>query len=124
MGVVVDDDRVGDPKAEDDVLGKAYCLFGAYFSHGPILDPLSELVDYDKQMGEAPERHFFGSQEVQASHGKGPCDGDGLELSSWHVDLPHKVLAPFARLHNLNRIGDGCWPVKTLPKGFTDHAPL
>jgi hypothetical protein len=75
MGVVVDDDRVGDPKAEDDVLGKAYCLFGAYFSHGPILDPLSELVDYDKQMGEAPERRFLGPKRSKPHMAKGHVMG-------------------------------------------------
>jgi hypothetical protein len=32
LGVVIGDDRVGDPKAEDNVLDKAYRMFGAYLS--------------------------------------------------------------------------------------------
>jgi hypothetical protein len=79
LGAVVSDDRAGDLKVEDDVLDKAYHLFGANFGHGPSLDPLSELVDHDKQVGEAPGRIFEGPEEVQAPHNKGPCDGDGLE---------------------------------------------
>jgi hypothetical protein len=63
---------------EDNVLDKAYHLFGANCGHGFSFDPLSELVDRDKQVGEAPGRFSEGSQEVQAPHSKGPCDGDGL----------------------------------------------
>jgi hypothetical protein len=50
VGAVIGDDRVRDPKVEDDVLDKTYHLFGANFGHGPSLDPLSELVDRDKKV--------------------------------------------------------------------------
>jgi hypothetical protein len=41
---------------------------------------------------------------------------------SRRVDLSRKVLAPFVRAHNLNRVGGGRWPVKTLPESFTNYA--
>jgi hypothetical protein len=56
-------------------------------------------------------------------YGKGPCDGDSLELLGWRVDLSSKVLAPLARPHNLNCVGGGRWPIKALSEGFFDHAP-
>jgi hypothetical protein len=98
-------------------------LVVANFGQGLSLDPLGEFVDRDKQVGEALGCFFEGSQEIQAPHGKGSCDGDGLESLGWRVELSCKVLAPLARPHNLNRIiGDHCL-VKTLPEGFVDHAP-
>jgi hypothetical protein len=123
LGVVVDDDRVGDPKVEDYVLDKAYRLFGANFGHETSLKSLSELVDRDKQVGEAPRRFFEWSQEVRAPQGKGPCNGDGLELLGWCVDLPRKVFTPFARPHKMNCVIEDRRPTKTLPEGFTDHGP-
>jgi hypothetical protein len=48
LGPVVGDDRVGDPKAENDFLDKAYRLLGADLSQGPSLDPFIEFVDRDK----------------------------------------------------------------------------
>jgi hypothetical protein len=81
------------------------------------LEPILAIV------GEAPGCFFEGFQEVQAPRDKGPCDGDGLDLLGWHVDLSHKLLAPFARPHNLNCVVSGRWPVKTLLESFTDHAP-
>jgi hypothetical protein len=122
LGPVVSDDRVRDPKIEDSVLDKAYHLFGANFGQGPSLDLLSELADRDKQVGGAPGHFFEGSQEVYAPHGKGLHDGDGLEILGQRVDLLHKVLAPYAKPHNLNCVVDGHWPIKTLSEGFTDHA--
>jgi hypothetical protein len=123
LGVVVGDDSIGTPKAEGNVLDKSYSFFGANFGQGLSLDPLGELVNRDKQVGEAPGRFFEGSQEIQAPQGKGPCDGDDLEFLGWRVDLSCKVLAPHARPHNLNCIIGGRRPVKTLPEGFIDHAP-
>jgi hypothetical protein len=122
LGPIVSDDRVGNLKEEDDILDKAYHLFGADFGQEPSLNPLSELVDHDKQVGEAPEHFFEGSQEVQAPHDKGPCDGDGLKLLGWCVDLPRNVLAPLARLHNPNCVAGSRQLVKILSEGFTDHA--
>jgi predicted LPLAT superfamily acyltransferase len=43
---IVGDDRVEDPKAENNVLDKTHCLLGANFGQGPYLDPLSELVNH------------------------------------------------------------------------------
>jgi hypothetical protein len=54
LGVVVSDDRVGDPKAESNVLDKAYHLLGVDFGQGASLNPFSELINHDKQVGEAP----------------------------------------------------------------------
>jgi hypothetical protein len=48
LGPVVGDDRVWDPKAENDFLDKAYRLLGADLSQGPSLDPFIEFVDRDK----------------------------------------------------------------------------
>jgi hypothetical protein len=48
LGVIVGDDSIRDPKAEDNVFGKAYRLFGANFGHELSLNPLSELVGCDK----------------------------------------------------------------------------
>jgi hypothetical protein len=48
LGVVVSDDGVGDPKAENNILDKSYCLLGANLGEGPCFDALSELVTRDK----------------------------------------------------------------------------
>jgi hypothetical protein len=48
LGVVVRDDGVGDPEAENNILDKTYCLLGADLGQGPCFDPLSELVTHDK----------------------------------------------------------------------------
>jgi hypothetical protein len=52
-------------------MDKAHWLFGTNFSQGPSLDPLSEFVDRDKQVGEAPGHFLEWSQEVQANMAKG-----------------------------------------------------
>jgi hypothetical protein len=64
LGAIVGDYRVGDPKAEDNVLDKAHYLFGANFSQGPSFDPLSESVNRDEQVSQARRRFLEGSQEV------------------------------------------------------------
>jgi hypothetical protein len=114
LGLVVSDGRVRDPKVENDALDKAYHFLGADLSQGPSLDLFSELVDHDKQVGEAPRCFLEESQEVQAPHSKRPCDGDGLEPLGRHVDLSCKVLEPLARPHDLDCIIGGRWPVKVL----------
>jgi hypothetical protein len=43
---------------EDNALNEAYHMFGGHFSHGLSLNPLSELVDRDKQVGESPLTPF------------------------------------------------------------------
>jgi hypothetical protein len=81
LGAIVDDDGVGDPKIENNVLDKTYCLHGANFSHGPFLDPLSELVNCDKQVGPTPGCFLEGSQKVQTPHSKQHVTG--MAWSSW-----------------------------------------
>jgi hypothetical protein len=67
LSVIVSDDRVGDCKVEDNVLYKAYRLFGANCVHGISFDPLTELVDYDKQVGEVPG-HFLKGPKRSMPH--------------------------------------------------------
>jgi hypothetical protein len=69
-GGVVGDDGIGIPKTKNYVLDKTHCLLGADFSQGSCLDPLSEHVDRDKQVGQAPRRFLEGSQKIQAPHGQ------------------------------------------------------
>jgi hypothetical protein len=52
------------PEIENDVLDEIHCLLGANLSQGPRLDPLSELLDHDEHVGQAPGRFHEGSQEV------------------------------------------------------------
>jgi hypothetical protein len=80
LGVVVRDVRVGDPNTEDNVLDKAYHLLGANFGHGPSLDPLSELVDHDKQVGEVPRRFLKGTKRSRLHTVNGHVMGVGLEF--------------------------------------------
>jgi hypothetical protein len=60
LSVVVVDDVVRDPKIENDVLDEIYHLHGANRSQGPHLDPLSELVDRNEQVCQAPVRFLEG----------------------------------------------------------------
>jgi hypothetical protein len=66
-----------------------------------------------------PECFLEGPQEVQAPHSERPCDGDGLESLGTRVDLPCKVLTPFARLYDLDHVGGDRWPVKPCQKDFS-----
>jgi hypothetical protein len=66
--VVVSDDRVMDPKMGNDVLDEFHAFLGANFSQMLCLDPLSEFIDCDEQMGQAPRRLLEVSQELQAPH--------------------------------------------------------
>jgi hypothetical protein len=130
LGPVVSD-RVGDPKAEDDVLEKAYRLFGVDFGQGPSLNTHSEHVDHGKQVYEPLGCCFEGSQEVQAPNSKGPCDGDSLELLGWRMYPPHKVLTPFARplllakTHRRASTGNtrAGRPVASIHRPCSSHAP-
>jgi hypothetical protein len=89
--VVVSDDGVWDPEMENNVLDKIYCLVGANLSQGPCPDPLSELVDCNKQVGQAYGHFLEGPQKVQAQYGKRPCNGDGMEVLGRSVNLPQEV---------------------------------
>jgi hypothetical protein len=74
LSVIVGDDGVWDPKIENNVLEKIYFLLAADLRQGPCLDPLSELVNYDKQVGQALRCFLEGPQKIQAPHGKQPCN--------------------------------------------------
>jgi hypothetical protein len=122
LSAIVSDDGIRDPKAENDVLDEIHYLHGANLHQGPCLDPLSKLVDHDKQVGQAPGRLLEGSQEVDAPYGKWPCNGDCLELMGRNVGLPHEVLASPIGCHDLRDIASGPRPIETLLESLSDHA--
>jgi hypothetical protein len=70
LSAVVSDDGIRDPKTEDDVLDEIHDLLQADFSQKFHLNPLSELIDRDKQVGQAPERLLERFQKVQAPYNK------------------------------------------------------
>jgi hypothetical protein len=51
--VLVSDDGVRDPKTENNVLDKICSLLASNLSHEPCLNPLGELVNCNKQVGQA-----------------------------------------------------------------------
>ena len=65
-------------------------------------------------MGVAPGRSLQRSDEIQSPHGKGPCDGNGLQSVSREVRLTGVELATITCLHDLCGISDRGWPVETL----------
>ena len=65
-------------------------------------------------MGIAPGHSLQWSDEIQSSHGKGPCDGDSLQSMSREVRLTGVELATFTCSHDFCGIGDHGWPVETL----------
>jgi hypothetical protein len=121
LSVIVGDDGVKDLEMENDVLDKIYCMLGANLSQGSHLDPLSELVDRDKQVGQALGCLLKGPQKVQAPHGTRPHNGDCLEFLGRSMDLPCKVLGSPIGPHDLRHVASGRRPVKTLPKSLTNH---
>jgi hypothetical protein len=80
LSVVVSDDIVRDPEAENDVLDEIHSLLGANFGQGFHLDPLSKFIDHDERVGQTPRRLLEGSQKVQAPHDEWPGNGDCVEL--------------------------------------------
>jgi hypothetical protein len=67
-------------------------------------------------VGVAPGRFPQGFDDVQPSHGEGPCDRDCLEGVRREVGLAGVGLAPFAGAHDLAGIYDRSRPVKALTK--------
>jgi hypothetical protein len=122
LSAVVSDDGIRDPKTEDDVLDEIHDLLQADFSQEFHLNPLSELIDHDKQVGQAPEHLLERFQKVQAPYNKRPCNGDYLELLGQGVNLPSKVLATSAGSYGLCGIASSHRPVKSLPESLPDHA--
>jgi hypothetical protein len=49
----------------------------------PSLNPLRELVDGDKQVGEAPGRFLERPDKVQTLNRERPSDGDHQERLGW-----------------------------------------
>jgi hypothetical protein len=58
LGAVVSDNAVRNSKSMDNVGEEEHSLFGPNTGDGTSLDPLGELVDCDKQMGEATSSSF------------------------------------------------------------------
>jgi hypothetical protein len=120
--VVVGYDGLVDPKMENDVLHEIHRLPGVDVHQGPFLNPLSEFVVYDKQVGQAPGCFLEGPQKIQAPHGKHPCNGDCLELLGGSMDLPQEVLVSAIGPHDMCGITSGCRPVEILSESLPDHA--
>ena len=53
---VISDYGVGHSKSMDNIREEQHCLFGLDPGDGTDLNSLGELVDHDKQVGEAPRR--------------------------------------------------------------------
>jgi len=51
---IIRDDGVGHSNSMDNVCEEQHCLFGHDSCDGSDLNPLEELIDHDKQVGEAP----------------------------------------------------------------------
>ena len=94
-------------------------LFGLDPCDGSDLNPLGELVDCDKQVGEAPGRLLQRPDEVETPDSKGPGDGDRLQGLSGEMDLPSKELASLAGPHDLRGIGHGGGPVESFSEGVS-----
>jgi hypothetical protein len=94
-------------------------LFGLDPCDGSDLNPLGELVDCDKQVGEAPGRFLQRPDEVEAPNSKGPSDGDRLKSLSREVDLPSVELASHIGSDELCGIGYGGGPVEALSEGIS-----
>jgi hypothetical protein len=87
LSAVVDNDRVRNPKMENDVLDKIHGLLGADFSQGLCLDPLSKFINRDEQVDQAPGCLLEGSLKVQTPHSERPGNGDRLEFLGQGVNL-------------------------------------
>jgi hypothetical protein len=59
--LVVSDYGVGDPKAENNVLDETHCVLRANFGQGLCLNLLSEFIDRNQQVVQAPECFLEGS---------------------------------------------------------------
>jgi hypothetical protein len=61
LSAIVSNDRVRNPKTENDFLDEIHGLLGTDFSQELHLDPLSKFIDRDEPVGQAPERLLQGS---------------------------------------------------------------
>jgi hypothetical protein len=71
LSLVVSDDGIRNPETENDVLDEGHNLLGTNFSQGLHLNPLSELLDYDEQVGQVHGCLLEGSKKIQAHTVKG-----------------------------------------------------
>jgi hypothetical protein len=107
---------------KNDVLQEIHSLLGAKFSHGLCLDPLSEFIEHDEQVGYVPVCLLEGSQDVQTPYGESQGNGDCLELLGRGVNLPSKILTSPVGPYYLCHIAGRSQPVKTLSDSLLDHA--
>jgi hypothetical protein len=68
LSAIVNDDRVRDPKTQNDILDEIRGLLGANFGQGLHLDQLGKFINRDEQVGQAPGCLLEWSQKVQAPH--------------------------------------------------------
>jgi hypothetical protein len=116
LGAIVGDDRIRDPKPEDNINEEQNSLLRLDLADGSSLDPLGELVDCHQQVSVAPGHLLQRANEVQSPHGEQSCDGDGLQSVNQEVCLPGVELAALAGLHNISGVGDRSGLVKALSK--------
>jgi hypothetical protein len=121
LSVVVSNDRVRNPKIENDVLDEIHGMFGANFSQGLRLDPLSKFIDHNEQVGQTLSRLLEGSKEVQTPHGERPSNGDRLEFLGQAANLSSEVLASSTGSYYLCYITGRSRPVKTLSSMLLDE---
>jgi len=116
---IIGDYGVWHPKSVDDIREEQHCLFGLDPCDGSDLDPLGELVDCDKQVGEAPGRLLQRPDEVKTPDSERPGDGDRLQSLSGEMGLPSVKLASLTGPHDLRGVGHGGGPVEALPEGIS-----
>jgi hypothetical protein len=83
LRAVIGDDGVWDLEALNYVSKEEHRLLGFDSRDWSSLNPLGELVDGDKQVGEAPECFLEWPNKVQTPNREGPSDGDCLEHLDW-----------------------------------------
>jgi hypothetical protein len=118
LGVFVGDDRVGYAEAVNDVDEEGYRLLGVDIDDWSSLDPLGELVDRHKEMGEAPGRLSEWSHHVEVPHRERPRDGDCLERLRRKVSLSGVELAPLASPYNVLGVCHYRGPVESLSESL------
>ena len=103
----------------DDIREEQRCLFGLDPCDGSDLNPLGELVDCDKQVGEAPGCLLQWPDEVETPDSKGLGDGDRLQSLSGEMNLPSVKLASLIGPHDLHGVSHGGGPVEALSEGIS-----
>jgi hypothetical protein len=94
VGPIVYDDGVGHTKSIDDVQEKLDGFLGAGLDDRFCLNPLGELVHYDKKVGKAARDFFERPDHVETPDHERPGEGDGLKRLRWQMGLSGVELAP------------------------------